>query len=182
MVVKVKEIMSTPVIKIDENKTAMDVGKLMKKTRRGSVIVTRKGKPVGIISDSDLIKRVVAENLKADKIKAKDIMSKPLITIRPDDDILLAVQKMKKSNIHRLPVVEEGKVIGMISLSDIAKTSPEMLELLEYRLKMKEMPTKIKEEKTAGICEMCGNYSENLIYMNDKWVCEECKDEMKEWE
>ena len=89
---------------------------------------------------------------------------------------------MKKSNIKRLPVVEKGKLVGVISLTDIAKTSPEMLDLLEYRIKMKETPFEIKEPKTAGLCENCGNYSENLTYVNDRWLCEECKDELEETE
>ena len=181
MAIRVKDIMSSPAVTIDLNKTARDVGKVMKRRRKGCVIVTRKGKPVGIISDSDLIKRVVAEDKKASKVKVKDIMSTPLITVSPDDDLMVAVRKMKKNNIHRLPVVERKKVVGVISLSDIAKTSPEMLDLLEYRLKMREKPVEITEEFTSGICDFCGNYSERLTRTDDKWICEDCRDEI-EWE
>ena len=136
MAIKVKEIMSSPVVTVDAENTVKEVGEVMRRERKGCVIVTSNGKPIGIISDSDLVKRVVAENKRASELKAKDIMSSPLITVSPDDDIMVAVRKMKRSNIHRLPVVEKGKVVGIISLSDIAKTSPEMLDLLEYRLKM----------------------------------------------
>ncbi len=182
MVVRVKDIMVSPVVTIEENKTAKEAGERMKKTRRGALIVTRKGKPIGIVTDSDLVRKVVARDLKASSIKVKDIMSKPLVTVRPKEDILEATRKMKKSNIKRLPVVEKGKLVGVISLTDIAKTSPEMLDLLEYRIKMKETPFEIKEPKTAGLCENCGNYSENLTYVNDRWLCEECKDELEETE
>lgn len=180
MAIKVKDIMSKPVVTIDENKTAKDAGGLMKKTRRGCLIVTKNRRPIGIISDSDLIKRVVSTNKKASQIKLKNIMSKPLVIVKPDDDIIVAVRKMKKSNIHRLPVVIKGKIVGLLSLSDIARTSPEMLDLLEYRLKMKEEPFEIREEFTSGVCESCGNYSEDLRKKLGSWACEDCREELEE--
>jgi len=177
MGILVKDVMRKKVVTIDGDKSTKQAGELMSKTRKGSIIVTRKNKPVGIISDSDLIKRIVAKNLSASKIKIKNAMSKPLITIKPEDKILEAVKKMKKSNIHRLPVVVDGKIVGMVSLTDIARTSPEMVDLLEYRLKMKETPFAIKEKFTSGICDSCGNYSEDLTNTDDQWLCEDCREE-----
>jgi len=165
---------------INADKTAKDAGELMKKTRKGCVIVTIDTRPVGILTDSDLIRKIVSKDIKASTVKINDIMSKPLVTVKPEDDILVAVRKMRKSNIHRLPVITGEKVVGLISLSDIAKTSPEMLDLLEYRLKMKEMPFEIKEEFTASICDSCGNYSERLKNVDDKWLCETCREELEE--
>ncbi len=177
MVILVKDVMRKKVVAIDGDKSTKQAGELMAKTRKGSIIVTRKNKPVGIISDSDLIKRIVAKNLTANRVKIKNVMSKPLITIKPEDEILEAVKKMKKSNIHRLPVVIEGKIVGMVSLTDIARTSPEMVDLLEYRLKMKETPFAIKEKFTSGICDSCGNYSDDLANTDDQWLCEDCREE-----
>ncbi|MEM5852877.1 MAG: CBS domain-containing protein [Candidatus Aenigmatarchaeota archaeon] len=179
MPIYVKDVMVKPVITIDENKTIKQAGELMKKTRRGCLIVTRKGKPVGIVSDSDIIKRVVAKNLLPSKTKVKKVMSSPLVTIGPDEEILSAVRKMKKNNIHRLPVVFNGKLIGIISLSDIAKTSPEMLDLLEYRLRMKSYEPEIKEKFTSGICDSCDNYSDDLRNVNGQWLCENCREELE---
>lgn len=179
MPVYVKDIMIKPVITIEEDKTAKDAGEIMKKKRVGCLIITKNKKPVGIVSDSDLIKRVVSTDKRASKVKLKNIMSRPLVTIRPEDDILLAVRKMKRNNIHRLPVVSKGKLVGLLSLSDIAKTSPEMLDLLEYRLKMRETPFEIREEFTAGICDSCGNYNEYLKKVNDQWLCENCREELE---
>ena len=179
MTVYVKDIMIKPVITIDQEKTVRQAGEVMKKTRRGCVIVTKKGKPVGILSDSDIIKRVVARNLLPSKVKIKKVMSSPLIIISPNDDILTAVRKMKKSNIHRLPVISDGKLVGIISLSDIAKTSPEMLDLLEYRIKMKSYEPEIKEKFTSGICDSCDNYSDDLQNVNGQWLCESCREELE---
>ncbi|MEM5829221.1 MAG: CBS domain-containing protein [Candidatus Aenigmatarchaeota archaeon] len=179
MPVYVRDIMVKNIVTIDQEKTVKQAGELMKKTRKGCLIVTKNGKPVGILSDSDVIKRVVAKNFLPSKIKVKQVMSSPLITISPDDDILSAVRKMKRNNIHRLPVVLNGKLVGIISLSDIAKTSPEMLDLLEYRLKMKSYEPEIREKITSGICESCGNYSDNLQNVNGQWLCEDCKEDLE---
>jgi len=182
MVMNVKEIMSSPAYSVDIGKTAREAGQLMRKIRRGFLVVTKNGKPVGTLSDSDLIQKIIAENKTANKIKVKDVMSAPVVTINPDDDMLVAVRKMKSNNIHRLPVLDKHKLVGVISLSDIARTSPEMLDLLEYRLKMKEEPFVLREEKTSGICDSCGNYFTDLQNVNDQWLCETCRDELVEEE
>jgi CBS domain-containing protein len=179
MAVLVKEIMSKPVYTIDIKKTARDAGKLMRRIRRGFLVVVKDRHPVGVVSDSDIINQVVTKNMKASQLKIQALMKKPVVFAEPNEDILSVVRKMKKSNIHRLPVVEKGKVVGVISLTDIARTSPEMLDLLEYRLKMKEMPSEIKEEITSGICESCGNYSEYLKEVDEEWLCEDCIEELK---
>ena len=98
---------------------------------------------------------------------------------KEDEDVMEAVRKMKKSNISRLPVLRKGELVGVISLKDIAKSSPEMMELLEYRIKMKEMKMNITTETASGICESCGNYSTELKYVNGKWLCESCREDME---
>lgn len=177
MPIYVKDIMSSPPLTIDWNKSARDAAKLMTKYRRGYLIVTKRKKAIGVLSDSDLLKKVIVKNVKGSDLKVKDIMSSPVITTSPTETILDAVRKMKRNNIHRLPVVEGGKVLGVITLGDIARTSPEMLDLLEYRLKMKEMPIVMREEITIGFCENCGNYSEKLRIKNGIWMCEKCMEE-----
>jgi predicted transcriptional regulator len=149
----------------------------MKRSRRGFVIVTGEGGvPVGVIADSDLIKHVVVCDKRASQVKISDIMSRRLIVVSPDDDILVATRKMKRNNIHRLPVIQGKRVVGVISMTDIARTSPEMYDLLEYRLKMKEEPPTIREEFTAGICDRCLNYYPRLKKVNDEWLCEGCRE------
>jgi len=177
--VYVKDIMIKQVMAIDQNKTVRHAGELMKKARRGCLIVTKKGRPIGIISDSDIIKRIVAKNILPEKVKVKDAMSKPLVTIQPEEEILIAVRKMKRSNIHRLPVISNGRLVGILSLSDIAKTSPEMLDLLEYRIKMRSFQPEIKEQFTSGICDSCGDYNEDLKNVNGQWLCEDCREELE---
>jgi len=177
----VKEIMSKPAVTIDYNKTAKVAGQLMRKKRLGFLVVTKRGKAIGIISDADLINKIIVGGKAPEKAKIKDLMSRPLITISPEEDVLAAIEKIKKNNIHRMPVVRKGKVIGVISLTDIARSSPEMHYLLEYRQEMKKHPIVIREQRTSGICDSCGNYSEHLKKMIDgRWMCETCEDELEE--
>lgn len=169
--------MSTPVITIDIKKTALEAAKLMRKNRKGFLVIVENNKPVGVLSDSDLIDKVICRNEKANAVKIKDLMKEPIVAVDPEDDILTASRKMKQNNIHRLPVVLNGRLEGVISLTDIARTSPEMSDLLEHRLKMKEKPIEIKEKIALGVCDSCDNFSEDLQNINGEWLCEDCREE-----
>lgn len=180
MVIFVKDVMVKPVLTIDISKNAKNAGEILRRTRRDALIVTKDGKAVGIVTDTDLIKKVVAKNLTPAKVKVINIMSKPLVMISKDDDILNATRKMRRSNIKRLAVIENKKLIGIVSLSDIARNSPEVIDLLEFRLKTKEMPTMIREKSTSGICDNCGNYSADLQNADGQWICDTCREETEE--
>ena len=170
--------MSKPVYKIEENKTVKDAARKIKESRRGFLVVVKGRKPVGVLSDSDIIGKIVAENAKPSKIKVKDVMTKYFVSIGSGEDILTAVRKMKRGNVHRLPVIDNGKIVGVLSLTDVARTSPEMLDLLEYRLKMKEIPYETKEEHTSGLCDSCGDYVEDVKRVDEQWLCEDCREDL----
>lgn len=176
MPILVKDIMSKPVLKIDVDANVDLAGKLMAKARNDSIIVVRKGKAVGILTDSDLIKKVVGKDIKPSSAKVGKTMSEPLVTIPPEATVLEASRKMKRNNLKRLPVISGGKLIGIISTTDIARTVPEMEDMLEYKLKTKDLPVAIKDT-TSGICDSCDNYSEELVMKNDQWLCSDCLDE-----
>ena len=123
----VSEIMSQkPVVtvNINDNPSALEVSKLMAKHRIGSVVVVQGSnkKPIGIITERDIIKKVSAQNINADNIAAGDIMSSPVIMIKSIDSIDTAAQTMTKNNIKRLVVLEQdGTMFGVLSATDIAK-------------------------------------------------------------
>lgn len=173
--IKVNNIMTKRIVTTDYSDVVQKVAKKMVDHRVGSIIVTKKNQPVGIITETDINKRVVALAKDPRKLKANDIMSSPIIYVSPNDDISDVVYKMKKHKIRRFPVVEKGKIVGILTNTDIARISPEMIDVLNIRLKMRtEMPA-IQKGITSGICDVCENYSENLIFIDDKWVCEECR-------
>lgn len=178
--VLVKDIMTTTVATIEETKTAKEAGEIMKSTQRGALIVISNHRPIGIVTDSDIIKKVVAKDEKPSKIKIKELMSKPLVTSKPNETITEAARKLKVNGLKRLPVVEGDNIVGVISVTDIARTSPEMLELLEQKIEMGDEEPKIKERETSGICESCNNYSTELKNTSGQWLCEDCLEEVEE--
>jgi CBS domain-containing protein len=180
MVLPVKQIMQEPLL-IDYGKSARMAGEMMRKNRRYSLVVTRGNLAVGLVTDSDLIKKIIAKNKTPSSVKIKSIMSSPLVTISPEEDVMKAATIMKKNKIKRLVVVKGDEILGVIELSDVARASPEMMDLLEFKIKMRDNIPEIVEEKTSGICDSCGNYSTHLKKLVDgRWVCESCRDEIEE--
>lgn len=176
MAVKVKEVMSFPPQTVNLEASAREAGEVMRKLPRvGFLIVVRAdGTPVGVLSEGDLVDKVIIPNLLPEQVKVKEIMSRRMVTVSPEEEVRVAVEKMRRNNIKQLPVVEEGKVVGVISLVDVAKTSSEAISLLEYRRLMKRRPVEIREELTSGVCDRCFHYSDMLRRLDDEWLCESC--------
>jgi CBS domain-containing protein len=174
--ISIKNIMTKSPVKIESSASVQKAAKEMVKHRVGSIIITKNKNPIGIITETDLNKKIVVPAKDPKKIKVHEIMSSPVVSAQPTDDLEVAVEKMEKHKIKRLPVVHRGKIVGIVTNTDIARSSPEMIDILNFRLKMRnEMPS-IRESSTSGICESCGEYSENLKFENDQWVCENCAD------
>jgi CBS domain-containing protein len=126
----VSEIMSKGVVAIDlgAGTSALDIASAMVKGKTGAVIVLRDGRPAGIITERDLLKKVVAKNVKPDQARAEDIMSSPLVTVKAYDSVDTAAGLMTKNRIKRLPVLEDdGSLAGMLSATDIAKRLAKIL-------------------------------------------------------
>ncbi len=171
-----KQIMTKPAIKIEYGKTVQEAAKKMVKHRVGSIIVIKKNKAVGIITETDLNKRIVAQAKDPRKVKVEEVMSSPMVFCKPNDDIALVVEKMKKHKIKRIPVIEKGKIVGIVTNTDIARASPELMDILNFRLKMRSYLPSIKESSTTGICDVCGEYSDDLKFEDGEWVCERCRE------
>ncbi|MEM3571697.1 MAG: CBS domain-containing protein, partial [Candidatus Bathyarchaeia archaeon] len=129
--VKAKDVMTSPVITVKESENIVKVAKLMDKHKIGCVIVIdRKGNPIGIITERDIIERVIAKSLAPSKTKASKIMSKPIATVDSSTIITEVAKKMKKMNIRRLAVMESGKLVGIITSKDIAYMAPILMDII----------------------------------------------------
>ena len=171
----VKNIMTKRIVTAEHSESVQKISQKMVKQRVGSIIITKKNKPIGIVTETDINKRIVAEAKDPKKLKAFDIMSSPIVHVSPEDDISDVVYKMKKFKIRRFPVVKSGKIVGILTNTDIARVSPEMIDVLNLRLEMRTGIPAIEMSITSGICESCENYSETLKFVNNKWICEECR-------
>ena len=118
----VSQIMTNQVVTINFAQSALDAALLKKEKRISSLIVQDdNNKSLGIISERDFVKRVCAEDKKASEVKISDLMSKIQTFAEPDTPVDVAVQRMINNRIRRLPVISEGKVIGIITVTDLAK-------------------------------------------------------------
>ena len=171
--VQVREVMTKRIITIDSEKTVYDAARKMARARISTIIVIEKGVPVGIITDSDIIKKVVAKDSKPSTIKVKDIMSHPIIYVTPEADIEKVKDIMIKRKIRRLPVISNGKLVGIITASDIARLCPEIFYLIKPRT-----IEQVTGEPVSGICERCYNYSDDLRLVDGQWLCPECREDL----
>jgi len=128
----VSEIMSSKrviAVSLASNPWAQDVAKLMLENKSGSVIVTDKaGKPLGIVTERDIIRKIAMKNKVLRDVAVRDIMSSPVITVKAYNSIETAAKTMAKHKIERLAVLEEdGSLAGVLSISDINKKLAKIL-------------------------------------------------------
>jgi len=175
----VKEAMKVNPITVKPDITVKEAAKIMKNKRIGNCIVADK-KPVGIVTESDIIKKVVAEGLDAGKVLVKDIMTTPIIVIDPYVDIEEAMRTMSKCNIRRLPVVEKGKLVGIITQKDVLRLSPMLLELSREWSSIEGGDEVYRKKQVfSGKCEDCGMLSTHLKSIDGRSLCEDCADGLK---
>ena len=115
-----KEIMNTSVVSVDSSVTATDAAKLMENSKVGAIIVFENASPVGIITDRDFAIKITAHSYPIDT-PVRRIMSSPLISIDPDSDVWTASDLMSTRNVRKLPVIEDDKVVGIVTSSDLVK-------------------------------------------------------------
>jgi CBS domain-containing protein len=179
----VRDIMSSPVITMDEDEVSNKAAARMEMNDVGAVIVTNKaGKSIGVITERDLVIRVLAKNLKPDTVKAKEIMTTPLVTIEPEATITDAARRMNRLNIRRLGVIYKGNLLGVISSKDILGVMPELIETMleKSRIEGAERNEEIEEVPLSGYCDRCNVYSESLKERNGQNICDECRVELEE--
>ena len=118
----VKNLMTKDINTIDHDATVTEAAEIMAADKHlgGYVIVLDKGKPVGIITERDIVNRVIAKKFDPEKMKTAEIMSTPIITVDPDEEILEASKLMEDNKVRNLVVVKNGIIYGVIKAKDIA--------------------------------------------------------------
>ena len=116
----VKDIMTKSVVTIDVNQTVFEAAQLMSAKGIGCLVVTQNDVAVGIVTERDFLRRIVAERASFD-LKISAIMSKTLITVGPDTSVREAARLMATNKIRRLPVVKAETLVGILVASDLAR-------------------------------------------------------------
>lgn len=168
--IKVGDVMARNFISANPDISVLAAIDLMVKKRVGSLILQEKGILKGILTEKDVMWALSKKRDLSD-VKAKDICTRKITTIRPSADIYDATRTMRKAKFRRLPVVIKKKVIGYLTLKDILRIQPELFELASQGYEKKEVGRMIVE----GICEECERF--DFLYNNEgKLVCGQCSD------
>ncbi|MGB2729088.1 MAG: CBS domain-containing protein [Halobacteriota archaeon] len=122
---KVRDVMSRPIIAEDNETLVTKIAEDMEELGIGSVVITKEGKPAGIITERDIALKVLLKDRRASETKAKEIMASPLVTIEPEASAEDACKLAARKRIKRLPVVENGVLIGIVSIRDLLTRKPE---------------------------------------------------------
>jgi CBS domain-containing protein len=131
----VKDIMTKEVVTIDVNKSVFEAAQLMTTKSLGCLIVVDKGLPVGIITERDIVRRIVAKRSSLD-LRVVEVMTKTLVTVNPDTSLKDAARVMSTNKIRRLPVLKQNQLVGIVVASDFVRnigkktTAEEILDAL----------------------------------------------------
>ncbi len=177
---KIGDAMTQSPLTISPEATAKDCAKKMAEMKVESLVVKKGKELVGIITDIDLVEKVVAKGLSADKTKVKDVMVSKLITITPEKDIYDAILLMKKRDIRQLPVVsprDKKILLGYVTMKDILKVEPSLFEMIVDEFELREENRKLSRAGAKeGICQTCGKFSDDVSVVDEVLMCEHCRE------
>jgi len=117
---KVRDVMTNQVDTVTPNASVIEIAQLMKSNDVGSIPVCEDKKVIGMITDRDIVLKVVADGKNIESRMAKDIMNSKIITVTADQDVHEAARLMSEYQIRRLPVVDQGNIVGIVALGDLA--------------------------------------------------------------
>jgi len=142
---KVEDVMTMDVITMDEKSLVKEAAETMSQNEISCVVAARKGKAIGILTESDLLKRVIVEGKNAKKTKIGEIMSSPLEVVAPGTSLEEALQLMFQKKIKKLPVVEKNHLLGLVSLTDNARCQPAIIKILKSFAVAQDTPKSMKK-------------------------------------
>lgn len=175
----VRDIMNSPVFTAAPGDNIRDVAKKMKDEKVGSIVVMEKDKPAGLVTDYDIVINGVAKDVLPSKIKAKDVMQ-DLHTIESEEGITEAARLLRKHGIKRLGVVYKGRLVGIISASDVIAVTPDLVDVVSEKAAIIRGELGRSPGKVSGYCDECGEWSDLLQYEEGTFVCEVCRGESSE--
>jgi len=178
--IPVRDIMTRPVITAGADLDILSAAKKMASANVGSLIIVSGENPTGILTERDLVKKVLAQGIDPRTLHVADVMSSPVVSIEPDASLRDAATLMLHSGVKRLPVISKGRLVGIITDTDLASgsTSLGMNDILSDLLEMHREGVHFDQPAglPRGICEVCGQLSDTLESVNGELLCWSCRD------
>ncbi len=174
--VKVMDAMTREPVTISPNATIKEAANRMIERGVGGILVTENQEPKGILTEKDIVKNVVAVSLDTSKVQVREIMSKILVTISPDLDIYDALILMGEKDLRRLPVVNDNKIVGLLTFKDVIRIQPQLFDVIAEKFRIKDESNKLmyaEKINLQGYCERCNSY-ESLSNRAGSYLCEDC--------
>lgn len=146
MSISIKDIMTSPVITMRSNAKVSEAASAMCANNIGSLIVVdRNEKPIGIITERDMIRKVVVTSKNPKSVDVTQIMSSPLVMGNPNMDLEDSAKLMINKKIKRLPIVDQGKIVGIVTFTDLIRAQPQIVSTLERSIGIDKMPRRFKK-------------------------------------
>ena len=145
MSLMVEDAMVEDVVTIEADATVRKAVDLMNKHEIGCLIVVRDGRAVGIVTERDMLNRVLAASRDPEKTKVSQVMTSPLIIAEPNMDLEEAARMMFKMKVKKLPVVSKGDLVGLITLTDIARFQPQIIKILKRTYLKSQTPKRMQK-------------------------------------
>ena len=163
----IEEVMRKDIIKLTPEDTVAKAAREMSKKDLGCIVIVEDSKPTGVVTERDIVKRVISKGKKPSKVKLGSVMSSPVITVDYDSSIHEASKIISEENVRRLIVTKNDEIVGIVTSIDLLNYAPEIFE--------EEIEEREEREIGPGICEICGQHFQNLNEVNGKYVCDNCK-------
>lgn len=176
--VLVRDIMNSPVISASPNDSLRDIAKKMRDEKIGSIVIVENDKPIGIVTDWDIVSKGLVMDATPSQLHAKDVMQE-LHMIEGEAGVTEAARLLRKHNIKRLGVIYKNRLVGIISSSDVIAVTPELVDVVSEKAAIirGELGISRSAGKVSGYCDECGEWSDLLQYDEGTFICEVCRGE-----
>jgi CBS domain-containing protein len=172
----VRDIMNSTIASCHPDDSVNEIAKKMNEEKIGSIVIMRDETPVGIVTDWDIVTNAVAQDIKPSTMKGSDIM-KELYTVEGEESITEAARQLRQKNIKRLGVVYKGRLVGIISASDVIAVTPELVDVVSEKASLIRGEIGRPIGNVSGYCDECGEWSDLLQFVQGTFTCEECRGE-----
>lgn len=174
--VSIKNVMRKAVVTVDPATSISNVAKILTNNKVGSAVVVSGKKPIGIVTADDIVQLAAkGEDLK--KTKVKDLKAGKLVSAKPSDNMLDVMKRMVKVGVKRMPVIDGSKLVGIVTEKELLLAAPELIEVLSEKLKARIGEVAEADNAITGMCEKCGNFSDDLRHSEGRWFCEDCRED-----
>ena len=172
--VRAIDFMSTNTVVAKPDETIACIAKRLNKYRIGGLpVVNSRGNIIGLLTERDIMRNVIAVDKKPGNVKVKEVMNKNPLVLDKFEDMNDIAKKMKRHDVSRIPITEGKKLVGMVTNKDIIEQSPPLIDVILEQSRIKGPQDKESMPSALGKCEMCGSNG-NLTFARDQFICEIC--------